>query len=386
MKKNALLAKVIFKRTSRLTFIFAVIGFLFGWVILLFSIDYYYKIRDFLYKSRSQEYLVISKPVDLTVKKTFNPTEIAQLQQQPFIRRVGIFYTSQFDVHTTGNLMIPIQTELFFEAIDSSFIDAVPEQFVWQPGSLVVPVILSRDFINMYNFGFALVRNLPQVPPHLALLAPALNATIAHQQKIKDIQIKIVGFTDRISSILVPLEFLNWANEFFGVTQPEPARLMLEVDHVANQSLLDFLKDHNYVTKQDNLQSSKLVQMAFLLVFGVAGLGLIFVFLALMIFLANTKTMLLESKHELQLLMQLGYSPSFLHRFVFFRLFFVLVLNFVLSWLIFGFLNSKLIVLLTARGLSFSSEIHVAGYWVSAFVFGGIVLLSNYFTRQQFER
>ena len=52
------------------------------------------------------------------------------------------------------------------EAIDNSFIDTVPPTFTWTEGQQDVPVIVSADFLELYNI-FAPGYGLPQISAHL---------------------------------------------------------------------------------------------------------------------------------------------------------------------------------------------------------------------------
>ena len=139
MKKNTLLNKIIFKKSSRFTLIFGIFGFILGWVILLFSIDFYYKTQLLFKTDDSKEYLIISKEINTLSfgdkKHTFSPQDLEELKKQPFIKRVSPFLTNLFEVWTTGNFMVRIQTELFFESLDENMLDVHPEEFVWNERS-----------------------------------------------------------------------------------------------------------------------------------------------------------------------------------------------------------------------------------------------------------
>lgn len=57
----------------------------------------------------------------------------------------------------------PLNTEMFFEAVPDSFVDAQASDWKYTAGEEEVPVILPRTYIALYNFGFAQSRNLPKV-------------------------------------------------------------------------------------------------------------------------------------------------------------------------------------------------------------------------------
>lgn len=164
MKRNKLLSKIIFKKKSRWTLVLGILGFTFGWIILLFSLDFYQKTNKlFSHQNENKEYLMISKEVDklalADVKNTFSKEEIEELKTQPFVKKIAPFYTNSYEVWTTVNFMIPVQTDLFFEALDDDMLDVQVEAFHWKEGEEIIPVLLSKDFLNLYNFGYAVARN-----------------------------------------------------------------------------------------------------------------------------------------------------------------------------------------------------------------------------------
>jgi hypothetical protein len=56
-----------------------------------------------------------------------------------------------------------LNSELFFESIPDEFIDVPLKDWKYQEGSNVVPIILPRTYIAMYNFGFARSHALPML-------------------------------------------------------------------------------------------------------------------------------------------------------------------------------------------------------------------------------
>ena len=78
-------------------------------------------------------------------------------------------------------------------------------------------MIVPNQFLDMYNFGFATSQDLPQLTQELVKSLPI-------EIRIKDVigrvtyYGKVVGFSDRISSVLVPQPFMDWANKEYGTT------------------------------------------------------------------------------------------------------------------------------------------------------------------------
>ena len=83
-----------------------------------------------------------------------------------------------------------------------------------------------------------------------------------------------MGFSSKINSILVPEEFLNWANKEFGNhKENNPSRILVEFTNPNDERIIEFLKENNYEVNKDKLEKNKLIfffKMAFIFVFVIA--------------------------------------------------------------------------------------------------------------------
>ena len=78
-----------------------------------------------------------------------------------------------------------------------------------------VPIILPRDFLMLINYGIAESQGLPQISEDL-LAAARLKINMSGHGKRGHETGKVVGFSDKISSILVPESFLEYSNGLYG--------------------------------------------------------------------------------------------------------------------------------------------------------------------------
>lgn len=59
--------------------------------------------------------------------------------------------------------------------------------------------------------------------------------------QVKQMKGNIVGFSNRLNTILVPESFMNWANEAYGAGEKaEPSRLIVEVNNPADERIAKF--------------------------------------------------------------------------------------------------------------------------------------------------
>ena len=121
--------------------------------------------------------LVVNKKVTssntLGGSSAFTESEEADIAAQPWSRRTGAFTASDYrvlaSVQSGGRGM---STYMFFEAIPDEFVDVPRSQWTWRPGSDEVPIILSKDYLTLYNFGFASSAGLPQMSEGLMSSIP----------------------------------------------------------------------------------------------------------------------------------------------------------------------------------------------------------------------
>lgn len=74
---------------------------------------------------------------------------------------------------------------------------------------------MPKVYLNLYNFGFAQSQNLPQISESGASLAK-FNIHVYGQKKHQKFEARIVGFSERINTILAPKSFVDWGNKNFG--------------------------------------------------------------------------------------------------------------------------------------------------------------------------
>ena len=99
----------------------------------------------------------------LGAKATFSAEEIGELQGLGPVQSIGSFSSNQFKVGA-ASAALGFYTELFFEAVPDEFLDVQPAGCFWESGKDEVPIILSRDYLALYNFGFAASQGLPKIP------------------------------------------------------------------------------------------------------------------------------------------------------------------------------------------------------------------------------
>lgn len=324
----------------------------------------------------AHDYLLISKKVSVfktlgITKSSFSKEELQELADQPFVNKVSPFTTATFKVYASlsmGNKMTNLGTMLFFESVPDSFLDVTSTDWKWTPGSHFIPIILPRSYLALYNFGFAPSQGLPQLSGSM-LSNIHLTIELTGHSKEALFQSRIVGFTDRINSILVPQSFMDWANNEFGFGNEEPTHLILEPNNIADPAMKQFFSSHDYDVSNDKVVASEASSFLRTLILVVLGVGAVITLLALGLMLLSINLLIQKNHERIENLSLAGYSSVVISKPY---QYLVLVVNgivFLLSMLLIFFLWHDYISL-------FSSTMHVdqSGFLWNNLLWGGAII------------
>jgi hypothetical protein len=298
----------------------AAAGFALGLFVLFAAIRFSADVIAILHpqgRNADSHYIVINKKVNLRHtlglgKTAFRPEEIEHLRQQDFVKDVGPIVTTNFAVAGAVRLGISgLQSELFFEAVDDRFLDTRPAGWHWQEGDTQIPAILARDFLALYNFGYAAAKGLPQfTEATLGVLEAQVLCSGEVQQAFTG---KIVGFSDRFATILVPMTFMNWANAQIGrKAAPPVARVILEIETGKSEAAEEFLADQSYETNREKLPLKRVARSLQVMLIIVSVFGGVLILVSVLSLVLLIQLIISQARQELRLLHQLGFDDSFL--------------------------------------------------------------------------
>ena len=298
------------------------IGLGVGVLLLLCAVQMYSNInqliRDKNTRKNGADFISVTKTItneNMGKDNRFTPEDITLLKGQPFIESAAPLLANAFKVSGSAGEMIPFTTDIFVEAIDDTFIDTVPENFKWSEGETVVPIIFSTDFLEMYNV-FAPSWDLPQLSEKTATAVQVILRCHGRNGE-RQFTAKIVGFSDRINSVLVPQNFLAKQNkDLEGVENLNASRVFIKTTDANNPELLNYLAKNNFHVNKDKTKFGRVKTVIQAIVSGLAGFGILVIILALVLFSFYLQLMIAKSKDNLQLLLLLGYSPDGLSKTV----------------------------------------------------------------------
>ena len=290
-----------------------------GMVIVLLSVQFYKDVLPVFTQGDSfmkKDYVIVSKKVStlgslVSKGATFSKTDIAEMQEQPFAKKTGAFTPAQFEVSAgMGMAGMQLSTAMFFESVPDEFVDVRLEGWTYREGQDEIPIIIPRNYLNLYNFGFAQSRNLPQLSEGVMGMM-TLDIRLSGQGRTEQMKGRIVGFSNRLNTILVPQAFMDWANVTFGKGEENaPSRLIVEVDNPADDRIAKYFKDKGYDTEGDKLDAGKTTWFLKMIVGIVLSVGLIISVLSFYLLMLSIYLLLQKNTKKMENLLLIGFSPA----------------------------------------------------------------------------
>lgn len=312
-----MLKKILFRNNTNFQFIFATLGALVGLTALCLSFQLTLDVQSFhsgeedLFGPNS---VIIQKKVtklsSLGMNNTdFTDEEIEDLRQKEFITDVAPFESADFRValsEVKGDGLPPFYADMFFQSIPDRFLD-LDVDWEWNENSEYVPIVLPRDFIMIINYGIAQSQGFNQISEEL-LMAARLTIHIKGETKNDKKIGRVVGFSQKISSILVPKSFLDHANAEFGSGNIiQPNRIFISTVDDSYGELEELMDEMNLDIAKSAIDVAKIKTIIGVIIgiFGIA--AILIMLLSLMGFVQYSQLVLSKASYEIQTLLRLGY-------------------------------------------------------------------------------
>jgi len=353
--------KLLFNHQDIKQLIIAFIGAFVGITFLVTSVHYLVRVNEFGENTEilGANILVIQRKVtsssSLNLTKTdFELKEIEKMKKEPFVEDVQAVVSNNFRVwlETNDKTIPPFKTDVFIQAVDKKFLDVKSEKWKWKEGDKSVPIIMPRDFVVMLNT-FMSASGIPQISDELAMQVK-FKLRISNGVSQEWVDSKIIGFTNEIPALLVPEEFMTYANaKFTDGTTGKITQLMIAGKEGQFGKLEAYMDDHGLESRNSQVVVSRLKSIVGTLFGVISGISIIAVLLSGLVLIQYLQLLMAQNKYEIRTLLRLGYAPN------------VLISSFFLYFL-------KLFVLIS--GLSFASFILLKFLIDEIFKTGGIYL------------
>lgn len=294
-----------------------------GLVIVMAAVQFYNDIGRALTGDKdggvqlvSPRNLVISKSVGLfdtfgSGSTAFDDDEIDELRRQSWCGDVASFQASDFRVYASVALGgRSVSTALFFESVPDRLIDEQIEGFVFDSINPEIPIVLSKDYLTLYNFGFAAGGRMPMISESIISTIP-LTIHISGERGRTVLPGRIVGFSSWLNTIAVPQSFMDWAHRNYGSSEVKPpSRLIVTVADPTDAGVRRFMEERDYQIAGPDDDLGRTAYLLKLVASSIAAVGGIITLLALFILVLSLFLLIQKNRRAISGLLRLGYRPS----------------------------------------------------------------------------
>ena len=315
-----LLKKILFRTKNNFQIALASIGVLFGMSSLLLSVLLLTNIKSFQNSDKElfgANSLIIQKRVTKFTTLGMNSTEftdeeMVDIEKKYFVEKIAPFQSANYAVGISdypGDGLPSFYADMFFQSIPDEFVD-VETDWVWDESKDFVPIILPRDFLMLINYGIVESQGMPQISEDL-LAAARLQINLSGQNKRGKLVGKVVGFSHKISSILVPESFLGYSNHIYGNNKVKmPNRLFITIKDGSYGELEDLMEELNLDINQTALDMTKIKTFVKVIVSLFLLFSIIIVLLSIFSFVQYIQLILNKSKRNIVILLRQGYMEK----------------------------------------------------------------------------
>lgn len=324
--QQTLLRKLLLQAGGKLRLSVAIGTLIAGTTLLLLSVLVWWNF-GMLLRGDSQKgnayknYVVIGKQVTEynmanVAGNTFSPQEVQDLHHAPQVQDVGEVIPARFAVYAVIGGRLAMATDLPLESVPDRFLDEVPEDWNWEPCKRQLPVILSSQFLDVYNYVFAPSQGLPQLS-RTSVKAVGLRLQVGGEQGTT-LSAHVAGFSEYLGSVLAPPAFIAYGNKTYGIggTNEQPSRLVLKVADPSDTRFAAYLDQHGYTANPQNLRWSKMRAIVEVVTTATGVLALLLMGMSTLVFVLFIQLSITRAQQSLVLLGELGYSPRQIYRFV----------------------------------------------------------------------
>lgn len=314
----------------------------------------------------------------------FTSDEIDELREQPYIDEVGAFNSASFQIWAVaevGQSGQSVRSDLFFESVPNRFVDVQDEAWKWEDGDTLIPIIVPKDYIDLYNFGFAESQGLP-VMSESTVKGFAFKIILSGAGRSDQYYGAVVGFSNKLNSILVPDEFMRWANSMYGTGEENrSSRLLISLDDPTDERFLTLINENGYILNEEKLEQSRLNFLFKSSIQFTAFLALVIMILSIGFLSLSINLMMQKHEKVIRNLWLIGYSHVQISRFYQLIITGLTLVGVTIALTLAFIFRAELGVLLSS---TLKSELQQNWLWLYAL--GIFVLLSGFFSWRVYRK
>ena len=443
--RSHLLERCLGQKSQRRELWAASLGCLVGSCLIITAIQIYSDTRVTTDNARrASSFVTLNKKVEGGIllnlaqqNKAFSAEEMDRVKQLPGVVDIGGFSRNQFPVKVhiwpagKVGLGAAARADLFFESIPDRFLDQLPDAWQWEGNQSVVPIMVPKFYLDLWNFGLAPSRSeYPALSPEAASSMP-IEIFIGDGAPTRLLG-RFVAFSKRINSVLVPASFLEWANSKFGgaetetyyfvwadgtiegpplslsqlmglneddntlvspieqpsekirlydalkrgITPPRPARLIVRLSSSNDQEFFKGVESLGYETNREVPQQDWVRKGANLLTLVLTAIGSVLSLLSLATFSSSFRLLVLQAGESIRDLILLGFSSNEISRFFIVRFTAIFVPIWAISLLVIYMAKFFLVNYADAYGLFLEAGLGLQT-WGGAFLYAALFAWIN---------
>lgn len=319
MAKNNIVNRLILSTQSKAKLWVSLFTIFLGTTLLLLATLLWTNFEELLNGNSKKDslgatYLTVGKQIktsgtDAETLK-FTPSEIDSIKRAPEVLAVGNITSNHFPIYAIMGGNMGFATEMPIESVPNEFIDNLPSDWMWEVGQKRVPLIVSSDFLNLYNYVFAPSQGLPQLSAK-SIMTLSITLKIGRDPNSELYIGYIAGFSDRIGSVIAPKSFIEYGNNKYASNLKETTtQVVLKVKDPSNQKFKTFLDNNNYNTNGEKLKWNKVRSIVSVISTSVGILAIVILTMSIFLFMMFIELTIVKAYSNIQLLITLGYSPK----------------------------------------------------------------------------
>jgi hypothetical protein len=320
---------------------------------------------------------------------TFSNPEINFYKTLPFIENLVAVENNNFPVELRSNdpLVPYFRSDIYIQSIPSDFLDVKSSLWNWENGNKIVPIILPRDFVYMMN-NFLSSSGMPQLSDEI-LKDVSFQIQLGDDENKLLYDAKIIGFTNEISSILVPEKFMKFGCQVYGnESEITHTQLMLKSKKGQFGLVEELIKRNHLEVKKNQIIEGKLKSMLTILLSSISFISLVVVFVSLIVLIQYLQLLITKNAYEIRTLLRLGvYIHEIVIQYVKYILAGLLLVGFliiVLDYILFTQIN----IVLKSAGFIFQNTRYLNVFILLSILFISVFISSiisvNKFVRKEF--
>ena len=313
-----MLEKLLFRNQDKKQLMIAIIGAFMGITFLITSIHYIIKVNEF---GKGTDILgpntiIVQKKVtnssSLNLTKTdFSIREIEKMKKERFIEEVKPVISNNFDISfETSDPMVPyFRTDVFIQTVDQNFLDVKTDKWHWKEGDDFVPMIMPREFLVMLNT-FMSASGIPQISEDL-VKEVKFKFKLWNDSTEEKVNVRIIGFTNEVSSILVPASFMKFGNDKYSDgSNQKITQIMISGKEGKFGLVEELLNKKGLESKNAQLLIGRLKSVVGTLFFVVFGISIIAVLASGLVLIQYMQLLISRNEYEVRTLIRIGYNPK----------------------------------------------------------------------------